>query len=50
MVSWSIAAALYLLGAIEVWMVRRTHGEEFRTKITATLLWPLFVLIAFIVE
>lgn len=51
MVGWIIALAIYVLGAIEVWMVRHgNHDEGIRTEIIGTILWPIFVPIALLAK
>jgi len=44
--SWWIAAFLYIIGAVEIYMVRRDERESFLTWVLAVAFWPIIVPIA----
>lgn len=50
MLGWIFCAALYVIGSIEVYMVRREVDADMRTRVAASFLWPVFVLWALIFD
>ena len=50
MTGWIAAVALYALGAVEVYMVRRAIPFGGKTVAVGTIFWPLFVPLAFVPE